>query len=104
MSKVKLRFEKGYLPNYTEEIFTIIARHARVPPVYTLQDYGGDKIRGTFYEAELQKVTKGADAVYRIDKVLRRRKRNGKTEYFVRWKGYADKYNSWVDSLQPPNS
>ena len=103
ISKSKLKFEKSYLPNYSEEIFTIIKRHARDPPVYTLEDYGGEKIRGTFYEAELQKVSKGPDALYRVEKVIRRRRRGGKTEYFVKWKGYASKYNSWVDSLRPPS-
>ena len=55
----------------------------------------GEILDGTFYEAELQKVIK-EDDVYRVEKVLRKRKRKGVVEYFVKWKGYPDKFNSWV--------
>ena len=40
-----------------------------------------------------QKVIKNDD-VYRVEKVLRKRKRKGAVEYFVRWKGYTDKFNT----------
>ena len=50
---------------------------------------------GTFYEPELQKIIKNDD-IYRVEKVIRKRKRKGVTEYFVKWKGYQDKFNSWV--------
>ena len=88
-------FEKSYLPNYTEEMFTIYKRFARQVPVYKLKDDAGEILDGTFYEAELQKVIK-EDDVYRVEKVLRKRKRKGVVEYFVKWKGYPDKFNSWV--------
>ena len=76
-------------------MFTIYKRFARQVPVYKLKDDAGEILDGTFYEAELQKVIK-EDAVYRVEKVLRKRKRKGVVEYFVRWKGYPDKFNSWV--------
>ena len=96
ISKVKRTFEKGYLPNWTEEIFTITERIPRQPPVYRLKDYSGEIVEGVFYEAELQKVEK-VDEVYHIEKVLNHRTRRGKKEYYVKWKGYPDKFNSWVD-------
>ena len=34
--------------------------------------------------------------VYRDEKILRTRKRKGVVEYLVKWKDYADKFNSWV--------
>ena len=55
MSKVKRMFEKSYLPNYTEEMFTIYKRFARQVPVYKLKDDAGEILEGTFYEPELQK-------------------------------------------------
>ena len=97
ISKVKRTFEKGYLPNWTEEIFTITERIPRQPPVYRLKDYSGELLEGVFYEAELQKVEK-VDDVYLIEKVLNQRTRIGKKEYYVKWKGYPDKFNSWVDA------
>ena len=68
---------------------------ARQVPVYKLKDDAGEILEGTFYEPELQKIIK-EDDVYRVEKILRKRKRKGVVEYLVKWKGYADKFNSWV--------
>ena len=95
ISKAKRIFEKSYLPNFTEEMFTVYKRFSRQVPVYKLKDDAGEILDGTFYEAELQKVIK-EDDVYRVEKVLHKRKRKGVVEYFVKWKGYPDKFNSWV--------
>ena len=56
ISKAKRHFEKGYMANWTEELFTIVDAHRSDPPVYRLVDCHGDKLDGTFYEPELQKV------------------------------------------------
>ena len=42
ISKVKRIFEKSYLPNFTEEIFTVYKRFARQLPVYKLKDDAGE--------------------------------------------------------------
>ena len=39
------------------------------------------------------------DDVYEIEEVVKTRKRGGKVEYFVKWKGYPSKFNSWVDAI-----
>lgn len=104
IAKTKLKFEKSYLPNFSDEIFTIYRRYAKEHPVYKLIDLKGDVIDGTFYEAELQKVSKTEDDLYKIEKVIRKKKRNGRTQYFVKWKGWGDKFNSWVDDLNSLNS
>ncbi|CAH3136020.1 unnamed protein product, partial [Porites lobata] len=80
ISKVKRTFEKSYLPNFTEEIFTVYKRMARQVPVYKLKDDAGEILDGTFYEPELQKIIKNDD-VYRVEKILRKRKRKGVVEY-----------------------
>ena len=54
-------FKKGYLPSWTREVFTVIEIIPRVPPVYRLQDYAKDEIKGVFYAEELQKVHKSDD-------------------------------------------
>ena len=104
ISKRKLNFEKGYLPNFTGEIFTIDKRYPRNPVVYALNDYSGEPITGTFYEHELVKVIKNKGSLYEVEKVLQKRKRNGKTEYFVKWKHYPSKFNSWVNTLYDPRN
>lgn len=100
ISKNKMTFEKGYRPNWTEEIFVISQRIVRYPPVYRIKDLAGELLEGTFYEYELQEVDKSNDALYIIDKVIKQRKRKGKTEYYVSWENYPSKFNSWVTEVK----
>ena len=74
ISKIKRTFEKGYLPNFSKEIFTISKQVPCYPPVYKLKDYDGEELKGTFYEKELQKVIK-PDSVYEVEKILKKRGR-----------------------------
>ena len=59
--KVKRFFENSYLPNFTEEMFTIYKRFSGQVPVYKLQHDAGEILDGTFYEPELQNVIKNDD-------------------------------------------
>lgn len=100
MHKGKKIFDKGYKANWSIEIFTVTERLPRRPPVYRLKDQQGEMIEGVFYEPELQEVEK-EDDVYQIEKVLKRRKlKGGVPEVFVKWRGYADKFNSWVPATE----
>ena len=91
ISKNKAIFEKGYTTRWTEEIFTIIEIQNTNPVTYKLADLQGEEIKGTFYEPELQKTEQ---QVFRIEKVIEKRKNKS----LVKWKGYSDKFNSWVDN------
>ena len=73
-------------------------RYATVPVTYGLQDLADEDIKGRFYEQELQKVVE-TERVYVVEKILKTRKRAGKIEYFVKWRSYPDKFNSWVDNV-----
>lgn len=92
-------FRKGYLSQWTEEVFTVAERIPRTPSVYKLKDYGGETIAGTFYEHEMQEVSKGKDHLYLIEKIIRRRTHNGEKLFFVKWKGYPSKFNSSVKGI-----
>ena len=72
------------------------------PPTYKIADLDGEVIQGTFYDRELQHVVK-TDEVYKIEKIMRTRRRGRKKEYFVKWRGYPDKFNSWVDEANVTN-
>ena len=50
----------------------------------------GEEIIGTFYENELQKT---GQKEFRIEKVL---KKKG-DKLYVKWKGYDNSFNSWID-------
>ena len=52
--------------------------------------------RGTFYEAELQKVTYSLDQTFEVVQQLNHRGHSRKQEVLVKWKGWPDKFNSWV--------
>ena len=95
ISKTKKTFDKGYKANWSMEIFVVSERLPRQPPVYRLKDMQGEPIEGVFYEPELQEVEK-EDEVYQVEKTLKKRKRKGKVEYLVHWRGWPDKFNSWV--------
>lgn len=94
ISKYKKNFDKGkgYLPNYTTEIFKIVRFNKKYPFTYLLEDFEGQPIAGQFYEPELMK-TKFPD-VYLIEKVI---KRKGSKSY-VSWLGFDSKHNSWINN------
>ncbi len=96
--KFKTTFEKGYLPNWTTEIFRVTQVISHPQLVYKLEDLMGEEIAGTFYENEIQKVYY-VDKEFTIEKVLKKRKVKGVEELFVKWKGWPTKFNSWIKSV-----
>jgi len=97
ISETRRVFKKGYLPSWTRELFKIDQLFHTHPAAYTIVDYSKEPVKGKFYEEELQKVK--ADDVFKIEKVVKTRKRHGKTEYLVHWLGYSPRFDSWVDKL-----
>ena len=92
ISKKKKTFEKGYTTRWTEEIFTIVEVNlTHYPITYKIADLNGEEIKGSFYEPELQKTSQ---ELFRLEKVIKR----GKKKSLVKWKGYSDDFNSWVDN------
>ena len=56
ISKYHLPFRKGYKPQFTREVFEIVAIATRKPPTYTIKDEQDEIIHGKFYQKELIKV------------------------------------------------
>ena len=90
ISKYKNIFAKGYMPNWSEEIFIIKKNKNTVTWTYVLNDLNGEEIIGTFYENELQKTKQNE---FRIIKVI---KKKG-DKLYVKWKGYDNSFNSWIN-------
>ena len=61
-----------------------------VPWAYVINDLNGKKIIGIFYKKELQKTNQQE---FRIEKVI---KKKG-DKLYVKWKGYDNSFNSWID-------
>ena len=96
ISKVRATFRKGYEQTFTDEYFVISQRIARCPPVYKLQDYAGAPVHGTFYEKELQKVIVSKNKVYKIEKIIDRKREGSKNLLYVKWLGWPEAFNSWI--------
>lgn len=96
ISKVKSIFEKGYLPNWTEELFTVERVIRKYKPImYKLKDYSNEVIEGSFYRHEIQPVIK-KDDVYLVERIIRKQRRHGEMWCLVKWQGYPASMNSWV--------
>ena len=89
------RFEKSYYQGWTEEEFEIAEAFTDDPPYYKIKDLKGTVLEWTFYEQEVQKVVKN-DNIYKIESILKKRKRKKHQEYFVKWLGYPDSFNSLI--------
>ena len=70
ISKYKNIFGKGYMPNWSEEVFVIEKVKNTVPWTYAIVDLNGEEITGTFCEKELQKTNQEE---FRIEKVMKRK-------------------------------
>ena len=65
-----------------------------------------------FYEDEFKRKTpppepmifKDGHEEYEVEKILSHRKLRGKTQYLVKWKGYADHENSWLSESDLENA
>ena len=98
ISKIRGVFSKSALASYTEEIFYIAEAIPGNPPTYRLRDYDGEILEGRFYRQELLPIVK-EDDIFKVERVLKTRKKGKRTEYFVKWLGYPTKFNSWVSSF-----
>ena len=95
ISKYKNLFAKGYEQNWTDEEFIITKiDNKQNPLLYHLTDLEGEAVIGSFYEQELQKVN---NIIWAIEKIIRSRIKNKKRQVFVKWTGYSDNYNSWIN-------
>ena len=78
LSKAKRTFKTEYLPNWTEELFTLVKCIETRTPAYLVKDDHGEIMDGILYAEEIQKVIK-QDDVYKIQSVL---KNDGKEEEY----------------------
>ena len=90
VSKYENIFAKGYMPNWSEEIFAIKKIKDTVPWTYVINDLNGEEVIGTFYENELQGTKQNE---FRIGKVIQRKG----DKLYVKWKDYDNFFNSWTD-------
>jgi len=102
VSRIKGTFEKGFTPNWSREVFTIVGIDIPFdvlePITYELRDRAGETLKGSFYEGELNGV-KYPDVLL-VESVLKEKKIKGEKHLLVKWLGYSEKMNSWIPESQ----
>ncbi len=76
-------------------MFTVSKVLKTNPVTYKIKDFNDEEVTGIFYEQELVKFDK-QDQDFEVEKILKTRIKNGKKEYFIKWKGYPSSMNSWI--------
>ena len=89
----KDQFEKSYIINWSDQIYTIKQVLATRPVTYIVENDRGEEHKGKFYEQELQKTT---IKVFRVQKILKYKTEKGQKYARVKWMDYDSSYNSWV--------
>jgi hypothetical protein len=84
-------FDKGYYPNWTDQIYEIDKIHIdRNKPFIKIKDDSSQR----FYPEHLQIVKPN---LYRVEKIIRTKVKSPNIKYFVKWLGYDHNYNSWIN-------
>ena len=97
ISFLKRQFDREYSEKWSGEVFTVIERKMNQDiPMYKLKDYNNEVIESYFYEPELQLAYMNSEVVYKIEKIIKKRKKGNKREVLVKWKGWPERFNSWV--------
>jgi len=82
----RVRFHKGYLPGWTDEVFVVAKTIAGSQLYWKIKDLNDEILESTFYDAELQKINK-KDDTYKVESIIKKRQRGKHQEYFVKWLG-----------------
>ena len=95
-SLLRSSFQWEYDNKWTYEIFKIIRRYIRQDqPIYVISDWFGERVEGTFYQPELQKVDIN-NKPWNIETVLDTNGVGHNLKYLVKWLGWPEKFNSWI--------
>ena len=98
LSRIPGRYDKESDKKWTDELFRVTSRSLNQGiPKYEVKDFANDPILDKFFGDELQKVMVDQDTQYDIEKIIKKRKRQGKTQVLVHWVGWPSKFDSWID-------
>ncbi|CAC5381013.1 unnamed protein product [Mytilus coruscus] len=98
LTKISNVFDRSYDEHFTREIFKIRKRfRMQSIPVYKISSFDNSPVSGLFYSGEMIKVNKDENSMWYIENKLKKRKRNGVIQWLVKFEGWPDKYNQWID-------
>ena len=101
VSFTKEPFDREYSQRWSGEVFVIAGvRRRDTIPVYKLNDWYGEPVNGTFYTQELQKVDVTDRTIFKVEKVVKRRRVRGRNQVLIKWKYWPAKFNTWENEDQ----
>ena len=84
---------------FSTELFKIISRTIKNNlEKYKIKDFNNEVIVGSFYKDQLvhSHATTSKEKEYKVEKIIKKRTRNGLKEILVKWVDYGKKFNSWI--------
>lgn len=99
LNEAERPFGKSFEKIFSDEIFTIKKVDYKLPISYWLDDLKGNPIKGVVYREELKPAE--LPETYYVEKVIGKRKhhKTGKIQYLVKWLGYNEEFNTYVDKV-----
>lgn len=95
LAREKFKFEKGYLPTFSDEILLVRRVVPGNPTTYELEDQQGEVFLGRFYRPELCKTRIDEETVYRIEKIIKTKKQKGRKQLLIKFRGVREP--RWID-------
>ena len=94
IAAIRTKFHRGFHQNYTQETWIISKVMTNLPqPRYKVKDEKGEELDDVLHENEIIRYIPSGE--YRVEKILKRRVRNGRREVLVRWLHYGPEHDSW---------
>lgn len=96
MANYKEVFDRGYLPNWSDEILKVDSVKRGNVDTYKVKDERGEEFRGRYYTEDLGRTRKDSSTTYRIEKILgRRTTKEGQRQIKVKFIGLPQ--NVWIE-------
>lgn len=90
-------FNRGYLPNWSEELFTVTDKvKGDLKTLYKLKNKEGSENLQRYYNEEIQKINKTPNKTFKVESIVESKTENGRNWVKVKWIGFSSKYNKWI--------
>ena len=98
-------FTREYNARWGKEIFVVSDRFRRQGiNVYKVEDQDNETVYGTFYEAEMQRVSQDNNNTWEVNQILRVRGVPPNREAYVSFRGWPAFYNRWMPYTRAQNN
>ena len=88
-------FDKGYLPRWSDVVYKIHSiDNSQLKTIFKLKDSENEVLGRHFYLEDIQKIH---PVLYRVERIIKKRTRKGISQCLVKWIGYPESSNSWVN-------